>query len=60
MSGGIIQTALTKALALELEYSEPVESRHDEATQFGGGEDECYPQDRYGSANEFHQLLAAI
>lgn len=59
MNRGIIQTALTKALPLELEYSEPSESRQNQAIRFND-QDGCYDQTQYGNANEFRQLLAAL
>jgi len=59
MNRGIIQTALSKALPLELKYSEPSESRQDEASRVDD-QDERYHQAQYSSENEFHQLLAAL
>jgi hypothetical protein len=59
MNRGIIQTALSKAILLELEYSEPSQSRQDEAARFDE-QYQRYNQAQYGDPNEFHQLLAAL
>jgi hypothetical protein len=57
MNTGIIRTALTKALSLELDYREPLASE-EEAAEYDIREI-CGPQ-RHISADDFHQLLRAI
>ena len=57
MNTGIIRTALTKALPLELDYREP--SAAEEETAEYDVQENCGPQ-RHVSVSEFHQLLRAI